>query len=64
MVRISKKQKYFTLPSDPTGELGKFEVFRECENGHFVTTRTKYKTYWDEFCPICGAPYKKEVIKI
>ncbi len=55
MVRISKEQKFFSLP----GEFDKFEVFRECENGHFVAVRSKYKTYWDDFCPICGAPYKK-----
>jgi hypothetical protein len=60
MVRVSKKQQYFTLPSDPKGEFGKLEVFRECENGHFIAVRSKYKTYWDDFCPICGAPYKRK----
>jgi len=59
MVRVSKEQKYFTLPSDPKGKLGKFEVFRECENGHFVMVRSKHKTYWDDYCPICNAPYKR-----
>jgi len=49
-IKISKEQKYVKLFS----EGGTGPLFHECENGHFTRVKSKYKTYWDEHCIICG----------
>jgi hypothetical protein len=49
-VKISGKQKQVKSVDG----LETINLYRECENGHFTLVKSKYKTYWDEHCVVCG----------
>jgi hypothetical protein len=34
-----------------------WNFYKECKNGHFVRVKNKFKTYFDDHCPVCGAEY-------
>jgi hypothetical protein len=55
-IKISDKQKEVKS----VDKMKKIGLYRKCENGHFVLVKSKYKTYWDDYCPVCGAKYVRE----
>lgn len=54
-IKISDKQKQVKSVDG----LEMVNLYRECENGHFTRVKSKYKTYWDEHCPVCGGKIVK-----
>ena len=54
-IKISDKQKQVKSVDG----LEMVNLYHECENGHFTRVKSKYKTYWDEHCPICGGKIVK-----
>jgi len=52
-IKISDKQKQVKSVDG----LEMVNLYHECENGHFILVKSKYKTFFDEYCPICGVRY-------
>jgi hypothetical protein len=55
-IKISKSQKYFKFG----GMEVEVPLFKECPNGHFTLVKSKTKTYWDDYCYICGARFESD----
>jgi hypothetical protein len=53
-IKISDKQR-IVKPK----EGAEWNFYKECKNGHFVRVKSKFKTYFDDYCPVCGAEYVK-----
>jgi hypothetical protein len=54
-IKISDKQKQVKSIDG----LEMVNLYRECENGHLTLVKSKYKTYWDTYCIICGGKIVK-----
>jgi hypothetical protein len=54
-IKISNTQRVIK-PKKESGE-PEWNFYKKCKNGHFVRVKSKFKTYWDERCIVCGAEY-------
>jgi hypothetical protein len=54
-IKISNSQR-IVKPKKESGS-SEWYFYKECKNGHYVKVRSKFKTYFDDHCPVCGEEY-------
>jgi hypothetical protein len=59
-IKISNAQRVIKPKKESGGS--EWNFYKKCKNGHYIRIKSKFKTYWDDHCPICNEGYVKEEI--